>query len=130
MTISLDKKYKTRDGRNVRLFVTDARCNIQYPVQGEFELIRGEWCSEAWTEIGSHLKSVEEHPLDLIEVKPTVIKPYRFYRKPDGVVYLTLPGHVICTYYATADKVEWTDIALSFLADAEEIDNPFLGDNI
>ncbi len=128
MTISLDKKYKTRDGCKVRLFVTDAQCNSRYPVHGEFEIHRGQWVSDAWTEDGSHLiDSNTERPLDLVEIKPTVIKPYRFYRKPDGDVFLYLPDFGI--YRTTLEDMAWRSDRMAFLSDAEEIDNPFLGDN-
>lgn len=67
--ISLDKKYRTRVGREVRLYVTD--CPGDYPVHGAVKNTNGNWCVKSWTKDGRWLDSVvsEITDDDLIEVK-------------------------------------------------------------
>lgn len=65
--IDKDKTYRTRDGREVRIYTTDA--GGIYPVHGAFKDPDGEWALEAWTLSGLFIRG-EEDDLDLIEVKP------------------------------------------------------------
>ena len=72
--ININKKYKTRDGRNVRLLCTDGPG--EYPVIG---IINNEDLGE-WTSLGRYFpQRPSEHPSDLIEVPTTVTKT--FYRR-------------------------------------------------
>lgn len=60
MTISMDKKYRTRDGREVRLLCVDGP-DASIPVIG---IISGEYFARGWGASGSNLLLPE---LDLIE---------------------------------------------------------------
>jgi hypothetical protein len=67
--IDKDKQYKTRDGRDVRIYATDG-CEV-FPVHGAIEHDDG-WWSFSWANNGSSVNSAtsKENPDDLIEVKP------------------------------------------------------------
>lgn len=66
-TISKDKQYRTRDGREVRIYSTDG--SPVWPVHGAYRNIAGEWQVEAWTANGTVLLDRTNNG-DLIEVKP------------------------------------------------------------
>ncbi len=63
--INKDKQYKTRDGREVRIYATDG--GGIYPVHGA---IKGEheWVLNKWSDDGKF--ELHNHKYDLIEVKP------------------------------------------------------------
>jgi hypothetical protein len=63
--ISIDKKYRTRDGEDVRILCTDAPG--KYPVVG---LIEGEEEPQRWTISGGHVNVQKGYYFDLIEVPP------------------------------------------------------------
>jgi hypothetical protein len=68
MKVSMDKKYKTRDGRDVRLLCTDAT-DEKYPVVG----FRGESKKiSMWSSTGCFYEENPGTPSDLIETKDTV----------------------------------------------------------
>jgi hypothetical protein len=70
----MNKKYKTRDGRDVRLLCIDGPG--EYPVIG---IINNEDLGE-WTSLGRYFpQRPSEHPSDLIEVPNTITKT--FYRR-------------------------------------------------
>lgn len=71
--ISLDKKYKTRDGRDVRLLCTDGPG--QFPVIG---IVDGDDSIGFWLSSGM-MRYDRETRYDLIEVPNTVTKT--FYRR-------------------------------------------------
>lgn len=60
MKISMDKKYRTRDGRDVRLLCVDGP--LENPICG---LVSGGDFPMCWRPDGSYIS--REHPLDLIE---------------------------------------------------------------
>ena len=75
--ISMDKKYRTRDGREVRIYATDgAEC---LPVHGATKWVTGKgweldiagWRPCSWTKNGKVVDG-EEFSCDLIEVKPRI----------------------------------------------------------
>jgi len=65
--IDITKKYRTRDGREVRIYATDGK----YPflVQGAVKTEHGEWKQVSWTSGGNFLLVNGCHN-DLIEVRP------------------------------------------------------------
>jgi len=69
--ISKDKQYRTRDGREVRIYATDG-C-IGAPVQGAIK-IGNEWHLGHWTKEGVYglYGSPQVHDYTLIEVKPRI----------------------------------------------------------
>ena len=78
--ISLDKEYRTRDGRKVRLLCVDGPDEI-YPVIGFVENSIGtyEWCSD-----GKVCESQVADQYDLIESKPRVKKTVWLHHYEDG----------------------------------------------
>jgi len=66
--ISKDKTYRTRDGREVRIYATDAGRNSNI-VHGATHDAGWGWVPHVWLPNGSH-ERIED--LDLIEVKPRI----------------------------------------------------------
>lgn len=65
--VSIDKQYKTRDGREVRIYATDGGGN--FPVHGAIRKGDG-WAACTWTADGRCYDSGEISDMDLVEVKP------------------------------------------------------------
>ena len=65
--IRMDKKYRTRDGREVRIYATDG--GGMHPVHGSIKTSDG-WRSFTWPSDG-HI-TYDENCGDLIEVKPRI----------------------------------------------------------
>lgn len=66
--IDKSKTYKTRDGREVRIYATDGEG--PFPVHGAIRLPTF-WCPASWNENGLYKTGgIELHDYDLIEVKP------------------------------------------------------------
>jgi hypothetical protein len=61
MKISMDKKYRTRDGREVRLLCVDGP--KEYPVVG---VVAGDNCPSSWTSTGKIVEH-QDRQADLIE---------------------------------------------------------------
>ena len=81
--IELGKQYKTRDGREVRIYAVDGRKDEE--VHGAF-LRKGEWTPCSWNKRGLWCDGgIDTH--DLIEVKP------RIQRELWVNVY---PGPIVC----------------------------------
>ena len=67
MTISMDKRYQTRDGREVRLYSVTGGGSFQ--IHGAyFNLDTGEWRVDAWT-IEGRARLNGETEYDLIEIR-------------------------------------------------------------
>jgi hypothetical protein len=62
--ISKDKQYRTRDGREVRIYATDG--HETYPIHGA--IMDQGWCPHHWTHDGRGAFT----RFDLIEVKPRI----------------------------------------------------------
>jgi len=84
--IDKNKKYRTRDGREVRIYATDGRGD--WPVHGAY-LVNDGWHLTTWRADGSFY-IVEEQPQDLIEVRPRI--------KIDCWVNVYDNGHVSLLY--------------------------------
>lgn len=67
--IDITKTYKTRDGREVRIYATDG--TGAYPVHGAIKK-NGEWFLGGWTANGAAFLDHEQCRDDLIEVKPRI----------------------------------------------------------
>lgn len=82
--IELGKKYRTRDGREVRIYAVDG--GGRYPVQGAYLSICNEWVLADWTRDGVYnLACYEPYNLDLIEVRPEVTVRHPAYLTESGV---------------------------------------------
>ena len=93
MTISMDKTYRTRDGREVRIYAVDGYRDC--PIHGA--IMDDGWCVHNWTENGKGALS----RFDLIEVKPRIKR----------TVWLNVYANVVQGYETRygADDVASTD---------------------
>ena len=64
MIIDITKQYKTRDGKEIRIYATD--CGGRYKVHGAYKS-KDAWNMGSWTSNGIHFVG-EEGELDLTEV--------------------------------------------------------------
>jgi len=67
--IDINKKYRTRDGREVRIYATDG-AGRKSAHGAYFDSAVNGWVSVAWTQFGRVDAYQELQPLDLIEVRP------------------------------------------------------------
>ena len=70
--ISKDKTYRTRDGREVRIYATDGHPGE--PVHGAFQDYSCAWNSAMWRHDGSNVHGITA--ADLIEVKPRIKRTF------------------------------------------------------
>jgi hypothetical protein len=83
--IDINKKYRTRDGREVRIYATDG--NELKRVHGAFKhTYSGCWTSCDWESSGSHWRDTL---LDLIEVRPRHKRTVWLAVYPNGYVEAT-----------------------------------------
>jgi hypothetical protein len=83
----MDKKYQTRDGREVRIYATDG--HPDEPVHGAFKDYSGQWNTSIWNLDGTcrFKKCVSgEQCVDLIEVKPRIKRTVYLNVYYDGTV--------------------------------------------
>ena len=66
--IDINKKYRTRDGREVRIYATDEGCGVA-SVHGAIKTKDGIWHVYSWSEDGFSIFGREDEK-DLIEVRP------------------------------------------------------------
>lgn len=67
--IDKSKQYRTRDGREVRIYATDG--GLERTVHGAWKDPDGDWILDSWHKHGYH-RYCNDNPLDLIEVKPRI----------------------------------------------------------
>jgi hypothetical protein len=82
--ISLDKKYKTKSGQEVRIYSIDG--GGEYPVHGAFLAPGGYFTSAAWTEEGLYSRAALNSLFNLEEISPLIdtISVNKKYRTRDG----------------------------------------------
>ena len=85
--IDKNKQYRTRDGREVRIYATDGFG--EFYVHGAVRNTRGGWEPRNWP--GDGRIEVKDCPLDLIEVKPRIKREVwvNVYRHDDGYEFAT-----------------------------------------
>lgn len=107
--IDKEKQYKTRDGREVRIYATDG--DTELPIHGAIKTKRG-WEHYGWTQNGSGILE----PSDLIEVKPRIKRVYW--------VNIDKKGEILCWYYtknkADIDRGSLTKSCVKVVIDCEE----------
>ena len=79
--IDINKKYRTRDGREVRIYAVDG--GGMHPVHGSVLMNNG-WHSAAWEADGRI--TFHNQPVDLIEVKPRIQRTVWLGLYPNGGV--------------------------------------------
>lgn len=65
--ISKDKKYETRNGKEVVIYTTEVD-DTDFQIHGAIKERHGVWQMASWTRDGKYTKYREEHNLDLVEV--------------------------------------------------------------
>jgi hypothetical protein len=90
--IDINKQYRTRDGREVRIYATDGRA--MYPIHGAILQQHG-WQQSCWAVDGLHsISSSGNHSGDIIEVRP----------RHKRTVWVTVWSN---GYTETSSKPEW-----------------------
>jgi hypothetical protein len=117
----MDKKYRTHNGKAVRLFTTTAS-DSEYPVVGEIGDSIQIWTADGYYDYSGG----SDH--DLVEIKPVEIKPWRWYAH--GSTYYHIYNIDHCGLFAYAVNrfgvALWSE-RISYLntTDWIEIPNPF-----
>lgn len=109
--IEMGKKYRTRDGKSVRILCVDSNDPV-YPVVGLFD---GKGQPDTWTEHGNIVVG-EERYLDLVEISPYADIPI------DTPGWARLDLRWWPRYFAGVSKgrpTAWRGGATSFTADGE-----------
>ena len=65
--IDINKTYRTRDGREVRIYATDG--GGRNPIHGSIKDEDG-WIFQVWPKSGRYINEDEDYRIDLIEVRP------------------------------------------------------------
>lgn len=97
-TININKKYKTRDGREVRIYATDA--GEGYPIHGAYK-IDDKWCILFWNSEGLVYNKDVISNFDLVEVwEPQDKEPIWAWNNTTGMRYLKFwDDKNKCVYY-------------------------------
>ena len=109
------KLYRTRDGREVRIYAVDGENH--YPVHGAIKW-EGAWVPKCWTANGGYLSAnCETDPFDLIEVRPRIHREVWVNVYPDmrGV-----DGYVTSREYADRCADEGRIACVKLVIDCEE----------
>ncbi len=77
------KKYRTRDGREVRIYAVDG--GGDFPNHGAYHHPDGTWVPCQWVPSGKFLAG-SEHPRDLIEAKPRIKREVWVNVYPGGII--------------------------------------------
>jgi hypothetical protein len=102
--IDKTKQYKTRDGREVRIYATDGRENFE--VHGAVKTDDG-WQVVSWSDDGKfYPHSEDEHKYDLIEVKPRIKRTVWILCLSNGLCALFHSKHIAETYSADNSYVQ------------------------
>ena len=81
--IDINKKYRTRDGREVRIYALDGGGGC--PVHGIIFSKQLGWMLATWSMDGFALNDID-HPADLVEVKPRIQRTVWLALYPHGGV--------------------------------------------
>ena len=107
--IELGKQYKTRDGREIRIYAVDG--GGRFPVHGAVKLDDETWRQEEWTPTGSyngessHGHTIAHH-LDLIEVKPRIQREVWVNVYPDNAFLLSSSHSIILGYHLCKEDAD------------------------
>lgn len=112
MTISLDKKYKTRQGDEVKLFVLDG--GGHYPVIGILSS-QDYWTAMRW-DVNGKINATSLTSFDLVEVKP-IVKRWVVIARPDT----STEASSVYVYRQNADRdiAYWVSHNISFVGPIE-----------
>jgi hypothetical protein len=108
MKIEMGKQYRTRDGREVRIYAVDGGSN--YPVHAATKGGDG-WYVNKWASDGRYNTGVVESPSDLIEVKPRIKRECWVNVYRDGKPGLH-DSKQSATVYASCDRIACVKIEI------------------
>lgn len=102
--IDINKKYRTRDGREVRIYATDG--GGPQPVHGAISGLNF-WSTANWSKNGSYTVVYgQEHDNDLIEVRPRHKRTVWLHVWENGTVCATEESYYVPTGRIACIKVE------------------------
>ena len=102
--IDVNKKYRTRDGREVRIYATDG--GGPQPVHGAISGLNF-WSTANWSKNGSYTVVYgQEHDNDLIEVRPRHKRTVWLHVWENGTVCATEESYYVPTGRIACIKVE------------------------
>ena len=105
--IDINKTYRTRDGREVRIYATDG--GGPQPVHGAVSGLSF-WSTASWSKNGSYnLAYGQEHDNDLIEVRPRHKRTVWLHVFKNGSVCATEE-----TYYVVSGRIACIKVELDF----------------
>ena len=104
--IDKNKTYKTRDGREVRIYATDGTDNQS--IHGAVKDGNG-WTIAAWYSDGVHARSNRNGPRDLVEVRPRHKRTVWLHVWNGGAVCATEEE-----YYVPAGRIACIKVELDF----------------
>ena len=105
--IDINKKYRTRDGREVRIYATDG--GGPQPVHGAISGLNF-WSTANWSKNGSYTVVYgQEHDNDLIEVRPRHKRTVWLHVWNGGTVCATEES-----YYVPAGRIACIKVELDF----------------
>lgn len=100
--IDKNKSYRTRDGREVRIYATDG--GNAYKVHGAVR-DNGIWLPQAWLSDGK-VSNYDEHDVDLIEVRPRIKRTVWLHLWKNGTVCATEESYYVPTGRIACVQVE------------------------
>ena len=102
--IDINKQYRTRDGREVRIYATDG--GGPQPVHGAISGLNF-WSTANWSKNGSYTVVYgQEHDNDLIEVRPRHKRTVWLHVWENGTVCATEESYYVPTGRIACIKVE------------------------
>ena len=105
--IDINKKYRTRDGREVRIYATDG--GGRNPVHGSIKEEDG-WIFQVWPKSGRYFEDDDEgYRIDLIEVCPRHKRTVWLHVWNGGTVCATEES-----YYVNAGRIACIKVKLDF----------------
>ena len=105
--IDINKQYRTRDGREVRIYATDG--GGPQPVHGAISGLNF-WSTANWSKNGSYTVVYgQEHDNDLIEVRPRHKRTVWLHVWKNGTVCATEQS-----YYVPAGRIACIKVELDF----------------
>jgi hypothetical protein len=100
--IDKNKHYRTRDGREVRIYATDGVNGNR--VHGAVYHQKAGWEHRAWFPDGRH-GACDAHPLDLIEVRPRIQREVWVNVFPESVSWALFASKELADKYAHDDRI-------------------------
>ena len=105
--IDINKQYRTRDGREVRIYATDG--GGKNPVHGSIKQEDG-WILQVWPKSGRYFEDDDEgYRIDLIEVRPRHKRTVWLHVWHSGTVCATEE-----TYYVPTGRIACIKVELDF----------------